>query len=208
MVVGIVGLGLIGGSLAKAYKDAGAVVYGQDVDSLIQQFAQMAEAIDKPLSEENIKECDLILIAITPERAVEWFRENAPSIDPHTITIDCCGTKRLVCEENFAIAREHGLLYLGGHPMAGKERGGFKHSSERLFRNAPFILVPEKADDMALLEKVKKMLMMAGFGRVGITSPEEHDRVMLVHTDAYEYRSLQIYGKSELTLDQLTYQNY
>ena len=178
MVVGIVGLGLIGGSLAKAYKDAGAVVYGQDVDSLIQQFALMAEAIDKPLSEENIKECDLILIAITPERAVEWFRANAPVIDPHTITIDCCGTKRFVCEENFATAKKHGLLYMGGHPMAGKERGGFKHSSERLFRNAPFILVPEKADDIALLERVKKMLMMAGFGRVGITSPEEHDRVI------------------------------
>ena len=178
MTVGIVGLGLIGGSLAKAYKDAGAVVYGQDTDSLIQQFALMAEAIDAPLTGENIGACDLILIAITPERAVEWFENNAAQIDPHTITIDCCGTKRFVCEKNFATARQHGLIYMGGHPMAGKERGGFKHSSENLFRNAPFILVPEKADDMALLEKVKKMLMIAGFGRVGITSPEEHDRVI------------------------------
>ena len=178
MVVGLVGLGLIGGSLAKAYKDAHCTVYGQDVDTLIQQFAQMAEAIDAPLTEENIRECDLILIAITPERAVEWFNKNAPLIDPHTITIDCCGTKRFVCEQNFRTAKEYGLLYMGGHPMAGKERGGFKHSSEDLFRNAPFILVPEKADDMALLEKVKKMLMTAGFGRVGITSPEEHDRVI------------------------------
>lgn len=178
MVVGIVGLGLIGGSLAKAYKEAGATVYGKDTNELVQQFALMAEAIDGELDDRTIGECDLILIAVTPHSAVAWFTENAPKIDRRTITIDCCGTKRYVCRHNFQTAEKYGLIYMGGHPMAGKERGGFKYSSEDLFRNAPFILVPEKCDNMELMEKVKKMIMMAGFGRVGVTTPEEHDRVI------------------------------
>ncbi len=178
MKVGVVGLGLIGGSLGKAYRSAGVTVYGQDIDPLTTQYALMAEAIDAELTDGNIRECDLILIAVTPVQAVKWFKENAEKISGQTVVIDCCGTKRYVCSHCFPIAAEHGLTYMGGHPMAGKERGGIKYSSDDLFRDAPFILVPEHADDMELLMEVKGMLMLAGFGRVGITTAEEHDRVI------------------------------
>lgn len=178
MKVGIVGLGLIGGSLAKGYKRAGVEVFGLDKDILTQEYAQLAGAIDGSLDDETVKKCDLILIAITPRETVEWFKKKSDIISPETVVIDCCGTKRFVCRECAAIAEEKGIVYMGGHPMAGKEKGGFKSSSEDLFRNAPFILVPENTDDINLLMKIKGMIMLAGFGRVGVTTACEHDRVI------------------------------
>lgn len=178
MKVGIVGLGLVGGSLAKAYKKAEVEVFGADIDILTQEYAQLDGAVDGILDDETVKECDLILIAITPEKAVEWFKKNSELISPKTVVLDCCGTKRFVCEECSKIAQEKGIVYMGGHPMAGSEMGGYKNSSGDLFRNAPFILVPETTDNIDLLMKVKGMLMLAGFGRVGVTTACEHDRVI------------------------------
>ena len=178
MKIGIIGLGLIGGSLAKAYKEVGATVLGYDSDNITLDYAQIAGAIDEKLDDNNMKLCDLILVAITPKKAIEWFREKSPLLSPNTVIIDCCGTKEFVCKECFPVAKKYGLTFIGGHPMAGKEKGGFKNSSKDLFRNAPFILVPETACDMELLMRVKGMLMLAGFGRVGITTGRNHDKVI------------------------------
>lgn len=178
MRIGIVGLGLIGGSLAKAYKSVGARVLGYDTDNVILDYAKIAGAIDESLDDDNVKLCDLILVAITPQKAIKWFQEKSPLLSGDTVIIDCCGTKEFVCSECFPIAKKYGLTFIGGHPMAGKERGGFKNSSKDLFRNAPFILVPEKAENIELLMKVKAMLMLAGFGRVGITTSENHDKAI------------------------------
>jgi Prephenate dehydrogenase len=178
MNIGIVGLGLIGGSLAKAYKRSGYTVWGTDNDDIVTQYAVMAHAVDEELTDANIGQCDMILVAIPPVGAVKWIQDNAEKFSKKTIILDCCGTKRTVCKSCFEIADKYGLTYMGGHPMAGKERGGFKNSSADMFKDAPFILVPEKCNDMELLCKVKGMLMDAGFGRVGVTTPEEHDRVI------------------------------
>ena len=127
MIVGIVGLGLIGGSLAKAYKQAeDIVVYGADVDHSILEFAKMSNAIDDFLTDDNIALCDLILIAINPDFAIKWLETNAPKIDKHTVVIDCCGTKRKICEVGFRLADEYGFEYAGGHPMAGSHQWGLK----------------------------------------------------------------------------------
>lgn len=178
MNIGIVGLGLIGGSLAKAYKRGNNIVFGEDKDELTLQFAVMAHVIDGNLTDERLKDCDLIMLAITPMAAIKWFREKAPLISKETVIIDCCGTKRLVCEENFKTAEAFGLAYIGGHPMAGKERGGFKNSSDDLFDEQPFIMVPKDRNDMAFLCKVKEMIKGAGFGRIAVTTPKEHDQVI------------------------------
>jgi len=137
MNIGIVGLGLIGGSLAKAYKKAGATVLGSDQNNLTTEFAKMAEAIDGELDEAHFSKCDVIFIAITPVEAIKWMEQNAPRLSRETIIIDCCGTKRNVCKAGYDMARRYGINYLGGHPMAGKEKGGFKHSSADLFDDAP-----------------------------------------------------------------------
>ena len=119
MTVGIVGLGLIGGSFAKAYHETGARVLAYNRSRDVLDFAMMSGAVDGELTEENISACDLVLITIYPEAAIEYFKRMAGHIGPKPIVLDCCGTKRAVCAECFPVAAEHGVRFLCGHPMAG-----------------------------------------------------------------------------------------
>ena len=176
MTVGIVGLGLIGGSLAKAYKrHDGITVYGFDTDDAILGFAQLAGAIDGVLDSGTTPECDCILIAVNPGATVEYLKNAAPVISKDTIVLDCCGVKRNVCNECFAIAEEHGFIFVGAHPMAGIADSGFKHSHANLFMEEVMVIVPPY-DDMELLERIDKLLIKpVGFGRLTVTTAEEHD---------------------------------
>ncbi len=179
MNVGIAGLGLIGGSLAKAYKLGGmASVLGYDTGDGIIGIAQIAGAIDGELTQENIGSCDLILIALYPEAAIEYLERVAPFISPKAFVIDCCGTKRAVCSRGFELAKEHGFTFAGGHPMAGTQFSGFKNSKATLFKGAPMIIVPPAYDDMALFEKISELLEPAGFGHITISTPEKHDEMI------------------------------
>ena len=178
MKVGIVGLGLIGGSLAKAYKRAQAEVLGFDKDRLTTGFAKLAEAIDDELTEERLSECDLILLAIPPVPAAKWLSENGEKLSKETVVIDCCGTKRNICKAGFALAEKYGFTYAGGRPMAGIQFGGFKNSRADLFDGAVFALVPADYNDLRFMEKAKKLILPAGFSKLVISSAEEHDRVI------------------------------
>ncbi|MFR5421762.1 MAG: prephenate dehydrogenase/arogenate dehydrogenase family protein, partial [Oscillospiraceae bacterium] len=111
MTVGIVGLGLIGGSFAKAYHEAGATVLAWNRSRSVLDFAMMSGAVDGELTEENIASCDLVLIALYPEATIAWFRRMAPHIGPHPVVLDCGGTKRTICAACFPIAKEHGVLF-------------------------------------------------------------------------------------------------
>ena len=156
MVVGIVGLGLIGGSLARAYKYKNNTVYAADKDTTILDVAKMISVVDGELDENTIPECDCILIALYPKDTVRYVQNNAKYFKKDTVVIDCCGVKKEVCDRCFKIAREYGFSFVGGHPMAGKQYSGFKYSSEELFKGASMIIVPEKYDDIEFLEKVKQ----------------------------------------------------
>lgn len=175
MNVGIVGLGLIGGSFAKAYHAAGWNVLAHDVDASTLSFAQMYGAVDAPLDKDNIASCDLVLICVYPQAAVQYLRDAAPHIGKKPVVIDCCGTKRVVCSACFPLAREFGFTYLGGHPMAGTHNSGFKYARENLYHGAPMVLVPPSYDDIDLLQRVKDLLRPAGFGRISVTTAEAHD---------------------------------
>ncbi len=177
--VGVVGLGLIGGSIAKAYKDNSEDrVYGGDKDGLIVDFAMMAQAIDGELNEQSIPLCDLILIAIPPVAAIEWLKSNAKYVNKNAMVIDCCGTKRTVCEACMPIAQEHGFMFVGGHPMAGTHNSGFKYAREDLFNGAPMVIVPPVFDDMELLDSIKLMLEPLKFGKFSVTTAEKHDEMI------------------------------
>ena len=163
MTVGIIGLGLIGGSLAKAYRrDPSVTVLGWDTDRSITEFAQIAQAIHAPLTEERLGELDLLLLATYPEAVVEHMERLAPKIQPHTMVIDCAGTKEKVCQKVFPLAEQYGFPFLGGHPMAGTHFSGFKYSRADLFDGAPMVLVPPTFDDIRLL--------------VSITTADKHDQ--------------------------------
>lgn len=179
MNVGIAGLGLIGGSLAKAYKlDGKSTVYGYDTGDGVVGIAQIAEAIDGELNEENIGSCDLVLLALYPKAAIEYLKKIAPLLSPNTFVIDCCGVKREVCAECFELASQYGFTFVGGHPMAGTQFSGFKSSKATLFKGASMIVVPPVYDDMALLEQIKEILSPAGFGHITVSTPEKHDEMI------------------------------
>ena len=179
MNVAIVGLGLIGGSMAKSIKNRTAhTVWGADLNSETMTMARMCGAIDAPLTEENLPQADLILVAIRPGAAIEWVRQHADRIAKSAILVDLCGVKRTVVAAIAPVAEQHGFTYIGGHSMAGRERGGFTASTEDLYVGASMILTPDKRTDMHLLETLKAFFLDLGFAGLTFSTPEEHDRII------------------------------
>ena len=178
MTVGIVGLGLIGGSMAKAYHAAGWKVLAWNRSRSMLDFAILSGAVDAPLDETNLHECDILLVALYPDASITWLEQNAAYIAPHTVVIDGCGTKRLVCEAGFRLAEAHGFTFVGGHPMAGTHNSGFKYAKETMFKGAPMVLVPPTFDNIELLSRVKELLAPLQFGRYSVTTAEKHDEMI------------------------------
>ena len=178
MVVGVVGLGLIGGSAAKAFKAAGATVLACDINESIVSYAQLEGIVDGVVDVETIVTCDLLLLTATPKAVEEYLRDNAKYINPQTLVIDFCGTKRKVCELGFALAAEYGFTFVGGHPMAGLQYSGYKYSKATLYSGASFIMVPPVHDDIALLDRVKQSLAPLGFKKFVVTTADFHDRMI------------------------------
>lgn len=178
MTAGIVGLGLIGGSFAKAYHEAGQTVLAYNRSRDVLDFATLSGAVDGELTKENIGQCDIVIVAVYPEAAAGYLEEMAPYIGKKPIVIDACGTKRKVCSLCFPIAVKYGFTYIGGHPMAGTQYAGFKNARADLYHGAPMVLVPARFDDIELLERAEKLLSPVGFGRYSVTTAEEHDEMI------------------------------
>ena len=178
MTVGILGLGLIGGSLARAYSLYGHTVYAVEQNESMLSFAMLAGAVDGKLNEETIPQCDLILLAIYPEGSASWLKEHAHIISNNTLVMDCCGTKEEICRECFPLAEQYGFTFVGGHPMAGSQFSGFKYSRADLFEGAPMVMVPPVFDNMQLLDRVKNALKPCNFGSFSVTTAKDHDKMI------------------------------
>ena len=178
MTVGILGLGLIGGSLARAYAKNGHTVYAAENNESILEFAQLAEVVTGALNQETLPHCDLILLAIYTGGSIQWLKENAQYIHKDAFVIDCCGVKNEMCKNGFQLADQYGFTFIGGHPMAGSHFSGFKYSRSNLFQGAPMVLVPPRFDDPILLEKAKEMLEPCNFGSFSVTTAEAHDQMI------------------------------
>ena len=178
MNVGILGLGLIGGSLARAYALEGHTIYAYDRDEHMLSFAILAGAVHEKLDRTTIGGCDLILLAIYPNGSACWLEENAHLVSRNAMVIDCCGIKKEICSRCFPLAQQYGFTFVGGHPMAGSQFSGFKYSRAGLFKGAPMVLVPDRFDDIDLLERAKTALSPCGFGSFSVTTAEDHDRMI------------------------------
>lgn len=179
MNIGVVGLGLIGGSMAKAFKyHTNHTVYGFDTDEATLNKALLVGATDGKLSAETLSVCDYLFLALYPSAIIKYLSENSRFIKQGAVVIDCGGTKSDICPPCFDMAKKHGYTFIGGHPMAGIQYSGFKYSKENLFKNADMILVPLLETDIATRDKLKKLFLSIGFSNVCFTDAETHDRII------------------------------
>ena len=202
MTVGIVGLGLIGGSFAKALKSGGTDVFAWDRNDDVMKLA-LADSCKHRLTFDNISECELVILCSYPEHCVQWLKEFAPYINEETIVIDAAGTKRKICAQCWAVAREHGFTFIGAHPMAGTQFSGYENAKATMFEGAPMILVPEKElPDMkrvVLVDKVQNVLEPCGFGFYTLSTPEHHDKI-IAYTSQLAHVVSSAYANNELAL--------
>lgn len=179
MNIAIVGLGLIGGSLAKAIAQYTThTVTGIDCSPAVLQAARESGAIHKIGGRESLQQMDLTILSIYPQETIAFVQQNASLFRKGSIVTDTCGTKKNICQTLEPIAQAHGFTFIGGHPMAGKETSGFANAQADLFAGASYIFTP--APDVAppardLLTTLAESLR---FGQTVITSPQEHDRII------------------------------
>lgn len=175
MKIGIVGLGLIGGSLCRALKQYSShIVLGSTRNPATVEFATSIGAIDGPLT--DFSQLDLCIPALPPEATVEFLQKHVGDFKPGCIVLDICGVKQMIVDCADRLYRDAGLRFVGGHPMAGREVAGFASSDADLYQGASFILTPTELTDRDALETVRDLLYEIGFGRVVESTPAEHDR--------------------------------
>lgn len=196
MNVGIVGLGLIGGSMAKSVKKRTLhTVWGLDKEAETMTFARICGAMDAPLTDDNLPDCDLLMLAIRPDACIEWIKSNAHRLKKSAVVVDLCGVKRDVVAALSPIAAGHGFTYVGGHPMAGSERSGFTASTEELYVGASMILTPEPGIAIETLEMLKAFYLDVGFATIVFSDPAEHDRI-IAYTSQLAHISSSAFVKS------------
>lgn len=179
MRIGIVGLGLIGGSLAKALKyNTEHEVLGTDIDRGVLLKAKLLGAVDDELLPEQLSSCDLVITALYPQDTLDYITQHAQSFKKGAIVMDCCGVKRVICETLWQCAKENGFLFYGAHPMAGLHFSGFAYSDVHMFSNASMILLPPDNADINDLANLKHLFLSIGFTDIQISTPEEHDRII------------------------------
>lgn len=179
MNIAVIGLGLIGGSVAKSLKKRTShTVLGMDVNPQVMYKAKLLDAIDGELNEERLGICDVVIIATWPKAAVSYVQSHVQHFKKGAMVLDVCGVKRAVCEPIWQMAQNDDFIFVGGHPMAGVEHSGFDYATATLFDNASMILTPPKGTAIQTLDFLKHFWRELGFGRVVMTTPENHDRVI------------------------------
>lgn len=178
MNIAIIGLGLIGGSLAKAFSEyTEHRVIGFDRDPSVVQRALLVQAIDEMGDAPSLSQADVIYLCVYPEAAIQFVKQYARYIRPGCLVTDTCGIKTMVCGELTRLSRQYGFAFAGSHPMAGKERNGWDASEASLFNGASYIIVPCEASKLHV-DTLKQLALEIGFGNICITSAEEHDRMI------------------------------
>lgn len=178
MNIAIVGLGIIGGSLAKAFTSyTEHRVIGINRSEEVVKRALEEGAISEAGTKYSLANADIVYMCTYPKHIVSYVRENINYFKKGCIVTDVCGIKSDICDELTEICESGGLQYVGSHPMAGKEKSSYSASEASLFFNASYIVVPCNADKLAV-DTVISLAKEIGFGTVRVTTPSEHDRMI------------------------------
>lgn len=198
MKIGVVGLGLIGGSIAKAIKqNTNYQVFGMDIQASVIHCAKLIGAIDGILDERLLPECDMVIVALYPEDTINYIKDNAANFKKGCMIADCGGVKQIVCEALREVANENDFAFVGCHPMAGIEASGFKYSQQELFHNASMLVTPYNDTPLEILNDMKQFWLKLGFSNITLCSLGEHD-LMIAYTSQLAHVVSSAYVKSEL----------
>lgn len=198
MNIGIVGLGLIGASVAKALKKRTRdKIYVLDRDEEVMKKANLLNLYDEILTNDNAKELDILVLCLYPKGIVGALSHYATFLKPGAIVVDCGGTKREIVDKMHELKKIYPHLdFVGGHPMAGREWSGISHSTAGLFEKSSVLLVPVESD-IRVLYKVKAFFLSIGAERVVLTTSSKHDE-MIAYTSQLAHIVSNAYVKSEL----------
>jgi prephenate dehydrogenase len=179
MNIGIIGLGLIGGSLGRAIiKKTDNVVFGRDISPQVMLNAQLLDAYNFELTDADFIKLDMLIIAVYPSAFKSVLSEVAPKLKAGAIVADIAGTKRLVVEAMQEAKQAYPeLQFVATHPMAGREFWGVEHSTAGLFEKASVLLLPVHTDILELTE-VKELFEAIGFSNIVVTDDKTHDRII------------------------------
>lgn len=176
----IIGLGVIGGSYAKALTAAGYSVFcitknRADVDFALKEKI-VKDATTSP-SKEFIEAADLIIFALYPTIFLDWIREHGHLIKPGTLVTDVTGVKSSVVSAVQDML-PCGVEFISAHPMAGKERSGVEFSDPEVFRGANYIVTPTEKNTDEAIDTCMELGKILGFSRISKLSPHEHDEMI------------------------------
>ena len=177
MKIGIIGLGLIGGSLGRALvKNTKHRIYAYDADRETMAQGISLNAYHEQLDVTNVAKLDLLIIALYPKLTIDCLSQYVPLMKAGSTVIDCAGIKKEIVEKMHELKVAHPEInFIGCHPMAGREFSGIKHSTAGLFENASILFVLVNTPDK-VFASVKELFLQAGAERVVVTTAEEHDK--------------------------------
>lgn len=179
MKIAIIGLGLIGGSLAKSIKKrTDDTVYGMDISKAAKAAALAEEAVDGIIEPEQLQMCDITIVALHPPETIDFILKNIDNFNKNGIVIDCCGVKQAIIDAVETPLNDKGIRFLGCHPMAGREFSGFAYSLDNLFEKASFIMTPTDNTKMSAVGEISAFAYRVGFAKCVVSTPEEHDRII------------------------------
>lgn len=179
MNIGIVGLGLIGGSLGRVIVSrTNDKVYATDISTKAMLDGKLLSAYHFELNESNVKGIDVLFLSLYPDALEEVLEKYCPLLKEGALVCDCCGNKRRIVSQMRELSKKYPHLdFISTHPMAGREFSGVSHSTVGLFDKASMILVPVKADIRRVAD-LKAYCLSLGFGSVVITTAEKHDEII------------------------------
>jgi len=178
MKLAIIGLGLIGGSLAKAAVRAGHTVLVWNRTRTTAERAVADGAAAAVLDEASLASCEVVFVALPLPAIAPWIDAHAALFGAGAIVVDCAGAKRTVCAALRKYALGTSWTFIGGHPMAGKEVGGYANATAALYEGASMILTPFPSMGRGPLDKLEPLLRSLGFARIVSTTPERHDEMI------------------------------
>ena len=201
MNIAVVGLGLIGGSFCKALKKhTFHHIMGIDLDKEAINKALDYGAIDEEITPDRLNEANLTIICLYPEAIVKFVKKYADKFKKGGIVIDSCGIKEYVVSECTPVLDEQGVIFVGTHPMAGREFSGFDYSQDDLFKGASFIITPTEKTPQIAVDLLQTLAGSIEFGKAVISTPQKHDEV-IAYTSQLAHVVSNAYVKSPVMLN-------